>query len=115
MNDKTKKKDLPGKIAKSELELLLESVPKEKRHELLKKKIEEDTKPGISDEIRKKLKELSRGRGFKRKYKKGDVISGGKVLPTMEAAKGGEVKGYKHGGSVKAGRLAKRGYGAAKK
>ena len=30
-------------------------------------------------------------------------------------AKGGMIKGYKHGGSVKAGRLAKRGYGAAKK
>ena len=29
--------------------------------------------------------------------------------------KGGMIKGYKHGGSVKAGRLAKRGYGAAKK
>ena len=113
MNDKVKK-PLPGNLNKSELELLLEAVPKEQRNELLKKKIEEDTKPGISDELRKKIKELSKKR-LKRKYKKGDVISGGKVLPTMEAAKGGEVKGYKHGGSVKAGRLAKRGYGAAKK
>ena len=33
----------------------------------------------------------------------------------MGKAKGGMIKGYKHGGSVKTGRLAKRGYGAAKK
>jgi hypothetical protein len=99
MNDKTKKKDLPGNLNKTEFDLLLESLPKEKRLELRKKRIEI----------------LRQGKQYIPKRKDGDVISGGKVLPTMEAAKGGEVKGYKHGGSVKAGRLAKRGYGAAKK
>jgi hypothetical protein len=38
-----------------------------------------------------------------------------KLLGVKQSAKGGMIKGYKHGGSVKAGRLAKRGYGAAKK
>ena len=99
MNDKTKKKDLPGNLNKTEFDLLLESLPKEERLELRKKRIEI----------------LRQGKQYIPKRKDGDVISGGKVLPTMEAAKGGEVKGYKHGGSVKAGRLAKRGYGAAKK
>jgi len=37
---------------------------------------------------------------YQRKRKDGDVISGGKVLPKMEAAKGGEVKGYHKGGPV---------------
>ena len=45
-------------------------------------------------------------------FKSGKKDEGYKV---MEAAKGGMIKGYEHGGSVKAGRLAKRGYGAAKK
>ena len=74
----------------------------------LEKRIEKDTKPGISDELRKKIKELSKKR-LKRKYKKGDVISGGKVLPTMEAAIGGIVKRYK-GGLMVAPKRAKRGY-----
>ena len=74
----------------------------------LEKRIEKDTKPGISDELRKKIKELSKKR-LKRKYKKGDVNSGGKVLPTMEAAKGGIVKRYK-GGLMVAPKRAKRGY-----
>tara|TARA_R110002110_G_scaffold399981_1_gene616096 strand:- start:255 stop:578 length:324 start_codon:yes stop_codon:yes gene_type:complete len=46
------------------------------------------------------------------KYKETKPRTGPDVT---KRAEGGMIKGYKHGGSVKAGRLAKRGYGAAKK
>tara|TARA_R110000824_G_scaffold263334_1_gene452051 strand:+ start:323 stop:682 length:360 start_codon:yes stop_codon:yes gene_type:complete len=63
-----------------------------------------------SDGIKKK-KDINRYEDYM-DFKSGKKDEGYKV---MEAAKGGMIKGYEHGGSVKAGRLAKRGYGAAKK
>ena len=102
MNDKTKKKDLPGNLNKTELDVLLESLSSGKRLKLLKKRLaemdkelEKDMEPGIFPQ-----EGIPPAGSYRKKRKDGDVISGGKVLPKMEAAKGGMVKKYMGGGSV---------------
>ena len=119
MNDKTKKKDLPGNLNKTEFDLLLESLPKEEQLELRKKRIE-ILRQGLKNKEKRPKQYNDYGRSGKENPKKstkdGDVISGGKVLPTMEAAKGGMVKKYKHGGSVKKNTMATtKGWGISRK
>ena len=65
----------------------------------------------LEEKNNKKKKDIDRTEEYM-DFKSGKKDEGYSV---MEVAKGGMIKGYKHGGSVKAGRLAKRGYGAAKK
>ena len=105
MNDKTKKLDL------------------EKRLRPLKEGetfyYDEETKEfSIRKTEPKRYKDYERSgkENPKKSTKDGDVISGGKVLPTMEAAKGGMVKKYKHGGSVKKNTMATtKGWGKSRK
>ena len=96
-------------------------IPSDKDVDMLK-----NLGPGLSKEQKKELQNLRNKYFPKTKIKKKDIdrtkeymdFKSGKKdegYKVMEAAKGGMIKGYKHGGSVKAGRLAKRGYGAAKK
>ena len=114
MVDKTKKKDLPGNLNKSEFDLLLESMPsltKEEEFELRKKRIDLLMQEKIK---KKKKKDIDRTEEYF-DFKSGKKDEGYKV---MEAAKGGMVKKYMGGGSVhkKKNKMATtKGWGASRK
>ena len=119
MNDKTKKKQLPGNLNKAERKALEKARPKVDLERELGPLEEGETYywDGKEFSIRKKSevgKTNPRIKGIDRTeeyfdFKKGKKDEGYEV---MEAAKGGMVEKKKK--SKKAGRLAKRGYGAAK-
>ena len=112
MNDKTKKKYLPGNLNKSEFEELLESLPKEEQFELRKKRIDALRREGLKN--KKKKKDIDRTEEYF-DFMEGKKDEGYKV---MEAAKGGEVKKYMGGGSVHKNKnkmITKRGWGASRK
>jgi len=95
---------------------------KEEREAKEKKRLEKIKKTGIAGKVKpmepKKYNDYGRSgkENPKKSTKDGDVISGGKVLPTMELNKGGEVKKYKHGGSVKKNTMATtKGWGKSRK
>jgi hypothetical protein len=114
MNDKSPKTTLPGNLNKSEFDLLLESMPsltKKEELELRKKRIELLRQEKIRN---KKKKDIDRTEEYF-DFKEGKKDESYKV---MEAAKGGEVKKYMGGGSVrknKSNMITKRGWGASRK
>jgi hypothetical protein len=112
MNDKSPKTTLPGNLNKSEFEKLLESLPKEEQLKLRKKRIDALEREGLKN--KKKKKDIDRTEEYF-DFKEGKKDESYKV---MEAAKGGEVKKYMGGGSVrknKSNMITKRGWGASRK